>query len=88
MQIYLLFIFFKAIVNETLSAGNKKNDNMESIYETLYTLFSVAIANAFPDIPDPPIVIAPSGANPKFGDYQCNSAMPIANLYKQMGKKR
>lgn len=57
-----------------------------SILKTLYEIFSAAICLACPDVADPPIDIALSGTNPKFGDYQCNSAMPIANLYKQLGK--
>lgn len=60
---------------------------MESIQETLNSLFNQAILAAFPDITDAPVVISVSGNNPKFGDYQCNSAMPIANIYKQLGKK-
>nr|CAH7730322.1 unnamed protein product [Callosobruchus chinensis] len=60
---------------------------MESTTEALDNLFRTAISAAFPDIQDPPVVIALAGNNPKFGDYQCNSAMPIANIYKQAGKK-
>lgn len=60
---------------------------MESIQEIFNDLFHQAITTAFPDITDAPVVISVSGNNPKFGDYQCNSAMPIANIYKQLGKK-
>lgn len=60
---------------------------MESIHSILSTLFENAILQAFPDLVDPPIVIALSGNNPKFGDYQCNSAMPISNNLKQQGIK-
>lgn len=60
---------------------------MESIQELLRSLFEEAIASAFPDLTDAPVVITVSANNPKFGDYQCNSAMPIANAYKQLGKK-
>lgn len=60
---------------------------MESIQGILNDLFNQAITSAFPDITDPPVVITISGNNPKFGDYQCNSAMPISNIYKQAGKK-
>lgn len=59
---------------------------MDSILDTLNNLFSTAIKEAFPDIPDAPVVIALSGNNPKFGDYQCNSALQISNIFKQMGK--
>lgn len=60
---------------------------MENIIEILEKTFSQAIASAYPDIIDPPVIITLSGNNPKFGDYQCNSALPLANIYKQMGKK-
>lgn len=60
---------------------------MESINGILNDIFSRAISAAFPDITDAPVVISISANNPKFGDYQCNSAMPIANIYKQLGKK-
>ncbi|XP_056630982.1 arginine--tRNA ligase, cytoplasmic [Diorhabda sublineata] len=60
---------------------------LQSINDILFNLFSTAISTAFPDITDPPVTIALAGTNPKFGDYQCNSAMPLANIYKQLGKK-
>lgn len=60
---------------------------MESIQGILRDLLAQAIASAFPDLTDAPVIITVSGNNPKFGDYQCNSAMPIANIYKQAGKK-
>lgn len=57
-----------------------------SIQDNLYEIFQQAITEAIIDITDPPIVITLAN-NVKFGDYQCNSAMPIANIYKQLGKK-
>lgn len=59
---------------------------MQSIVGILTDVFSKAISKAFPDLPDAPVDIALSGNNPKFGDYQCNSAMQISNIYKQLGK--
>lgn len=61
---------------------------MHSITDILTDLFSKAISSAYPDVPEAPVVIALSGNNPKFGDYQCNSALPIANIFKQTGKKQ
>lgn len=72
---------------EERSVKATSGTSMECIQEVLYNVFSHAINAAFPDLPDAPVVIALAGNNPKFGDYQCNSAMPIANLYKQIGKK-
>lgn len=52
------------------------------IVDELKNIFEFAIGSAYPDLEDPPIVITLSGNNPKFGDYQCNSAMPISQLLK------
>ena len=52
---------------------------MISVFDTLYSLFEKAINEVYPDLTDPPIVISSSN-NPKFGDYQCNSALPICKL--------
>lgn len=56
-----------------------------SISEELNNIFEKAINSAFPEIPDPPIVITPAG-NPKFGDYQCNSVMPLRKILEEQGK--
>ena len=53
--------------------------NMPSVVEILIDLFRDAIAQAYPDLPDPPCPVAPSA---KQGDYQFNGAMPIAGLLK------
>jgi arginyl-tRNA synthetase len=45
----------------------------------LYSLFEKAISESYPNLTDPPVVIAPSN-NSKFGDYQCNSALPLCKL--------
>lgn len=57
-------------------------DRPIAVTEHLVETFSNAIAAAFPTLQNvPPAVIAP-GNNPKFGDYQCNSAMGIVALIK------
>lgn len=79
-----------AILNRAISkfaADTNKTNAMENIQDVLYTVFSQAISAAYPDVTDAPVVITLSGNNPKFGDYQCNSAMPIANILKQLGKE-
>lgn len=60
---------------------------MISIIDHLTQLFSSAIASAYPNLTNPPTVIAVSGKGVKFGDYQCNSALPIAGLLKSAGIK-
>ncbi|XP_038222253.1 arginine--tRNA ligase, cytoplasmic [Zerene cesonia] len=52
------------------------------LVDELKNIFTIAIEAAYPDLEDPPVVITLSGNNPKFGDYQCNSAMPISQLLK------
>ncbi|XP_063626161.1 arginine--tRNA ligase, cytoplasmic [Cydia splendana] len=52
------------------------------ILDELKNVFEIAITSAYPDLEDAPVVITLSGNNPKFGDYQCNSAMPISQLLK------
>ncbi|KAK4887234.1 hypothetical protein RN001_003505 [Aquatica leii] len=84
---YRLEILKRAAAAESAKSSSRNNKTMDTVQEILIDVFGKAIADAFPDLPDPPIVIALSGNNPKFGDYQCNSALPIANSYKQSGTK-
>lgn len=57
---------------------------MESLLESLVELFATAVNTAYPDVPDAPVPLAVSGSS-QFGDYQCNAAMPIAQLLKGQG---
>lgn len=57
-----------------------------SIRNNICTVFHKAIVAAYPDIMDPPIIVTTS-SNPKFGDYQCNSAMPLAQQLSNSGTK-
>ncbi|GLV39941.1 Arginyl-tRNA synthetase [Carabus blaptoides fortunei] len=84
-----LAILNRAIATEQGKKGVKKQKpaGMLSIQEELSDIFAQGISAAFPDVPDAPVVIALSGTNPKFGDYQCNSAMPIAGILKSQGIK-
>ncbi|KAL0279634.1 UNVERIFIED_CONTAM: hypothetical protein PYX00_001145 [Menopon gallinae] len=66
--------------------NHQTGNSIYSIHLALSEVFEDAIKNAFPDLVDVPILIALS-SNPKFGDYQCNSAMPIAQLLKGQGVK-
>lgn len=64
---------------------NSLQNTMESLLESLSDLFTKAIVQAYPDIPDPPVPLTTS-TSAQFGDYQCNAAMPIAQLLKGQGK--
>ncbi|XP_046816282.1 arginine--tRNA ligase, cytoplasmic isoform X2 [Vespa crabro] len=60
--------------------------NGTSILEILFNLFQNAIAAAYPNLVDPPIVIAVS-SNAKFGDYEFSSSMQIVRLLNTSGTK-
>lgn len=49
-------------------------------------VFTQAITAAYPSLPSPPIVITES-TKAAFGDYQCNSAMPISQQLKAQNIK-
>ena len=52
---------------------------MININSRLQEIFGWAIRAAHPDLENPPLVVTPS-QQPKFGDYQCNSAMGISQV--------
>lgn len=52
---------------------------MININSCLQEVFGAAIQAAYPDLENPPLVVTPS-QQPKFGDYQCNSAMGITQV--------
>ncbi|XP_015605733.1 probable arginine--tRNA ligase, cytoplasmic isoform X2 [Cephus cinctus] len=83
-----------AILKRAVEAESSKNNavpsidsnTLISIQDALSHLFKEAIIATYPDLPDPPVTIAIAG-NPKFGDYQCNSAMSISKLLSAQGIK-
>lgn len=58
---------------------NKPSKNMINIISGLQEVFGCAIKAAYPDLENPPLIVTPS-QQPKFGDYQCNSAMGISQV--------
>lgn len=50
--------------------------------EFLTKLFDIAITASFPELPNPPQAIIAVGL--KFSDYQCNSAMKLADALKSI----
>lgn len=64
---------------------SKSRSFMESPRDILLKMFKRAVWAAFPDIEDPLIPVLPS-TNEKFGDYQCNAAMPLSQALKKAGK--
>ena len=78
-------MFFRLIdnINKIISVEMSK-----SIIDYIQSIFDVAIASAFPDLPlvkSPIIPVQPKME--KFGDYQCNAALPIASIFKEKGEK-
>lgn len=53
-----------------------------SITDHLVSVFTAAISLAFPSIPNLPTAIIAPSSNPKFGDYQCNSAMALVKIFR------
>ncbi|KAF3841170.1 hypothetical protein F7725_007032 [Dissostichus mawsoni] len=60
--------------------------SMTNILHRLEEIFCEAIRAAYPELEDPPLSVA-SSQQPRFGEYQCNSAMAIAQILKAKGVK-
>lgn len=52
---------------------------MMNINQRLQEVFGEAIRAACPELDNPPLAVAPN-QQAKFGDYQCNSAMAMAQV--------
>lgn len=75
------------ILRRSLQAERKRpTKNMININRRLQEVFGCAIKAAYPDLENPPLVVTPS-QQPKFGDYQCNSAMAISQMLKAKEQK-
>ena len=84
-----------AILKRTIEAERGKTQgamkatgtcNATSVYDTLFDLFEKAISAVYPNVSNPPVIITSSN-NPKFGDYQCNSAMSLTKQLSSIGIK-
>ncbi|XP_012511218.1 PREDICTED: arginine--tRNA ligase, cytoplasmic isoform X2 [Propithecus coquereli] len=75
------------ILRRSLQAErNRPTKNMININSRLQEVFGCAIKAAYPDLENPPLIVTPS-QQPKFGDYQCNSAMGISQMLKTKEQK-
>lgn len=63
-----------------------ESSDVISINSTLSKIFQKSINEAYPNVSNPPVIVTTSN-NVKFGDYQCNSAMPLARQLSS-GKDR
>ncbi|CAG0885283.1 unnamed protein product, partial [Darwinula stevensoni] len=82
---YRLSIMKRSMENGRSPKKHAEGDHMNNIIGLLSTAFHEAVKKAFPKLDDPPIAILPA-SNPKFGDYQFNSAMGISQHYKSSHK--
>ncbi|XP_072517868.1 arginine--tRNA ligase, cytoplasmic [Salminus brasiliensis] len=79
---YRLNILKKSLQEERSYSGK----SMTNINQRLQEIFGDAISVAYPDLENPPLSVAPNQQG-KFGDYQCNSAMAMAQMMKSKGLK-
>lgn len=63
-------------LQEEMSQNGK---TMLNINQRLQQIFGEAISTAYPDLENPPLAVTPN-QQAKFGDYQCNSAMAMAQV--------
>ncbi|KAG7252769.1 hypothetical protein CRUP_021410 [Coryphaenoides rupestris] len=63
-----------------------RGEAMLNIVQRLQEVFSRAVGVAWPQVAAPPLAVTPN-QQPKFGDYQCNSAMALAQILKSSGQK-
>ncbi|XP_029673443.1 arginine--tRNA ligase, cytoplasmic [Formica exsecta] len=85
-RIAILTRTIEAERNKASAMSNTSQSNVISINNTLCEIFRKAITAAYPDVLNPPIIVTVS-SNSKFGDYQCNSAMPLAQQLNSSGNK-
>ncbi|KAM6907260.1 arginine--tRNA ligase, cytoplasmic [Xenentodon cancila] len=60
--------------------------SMVNINQRLQEIFGEAIRVSCPELDNPPLAVTPN-QQAKFGDYQCNSAMAMAQMLKAKGVK-
>uniref|UniRef100_A0A8C2ZGM7 Arginine--tRNA ligase, cytoplasmic n=1 Tax=Cyclopterus lumpus TaxID=8103 RepID=A0A8C2ZGM7_CYCLU len=76
------------ILKRSLQGGRTADccKSMTNINQRLQEVFGEAIRAACPELDDPPVSVA-ANQQAKFGDYQCNSAMALAQMLKAQGVK-
>lgn len=79
---YQLGILERSVAEEAA----KGSDAMEDYCRCLIAFFTSAVYAAFPNLIDC-IVQVTQSTNEKFGDYQCNAALPITQVLKGQGIK-
>uniref|UniRef100_A0A8C4Y6P9 Arginine--tRNA ligase, cytoplasmic n=1 Tax=Gopherus evgoodei TaxID=1825980 RepID=A0A8C4Y6P9_9SAUR len=80
---YRLNVLQKSLQEER----NKSVKSMININSRIQEIFRDAIKAAYPDLEKPPLAVTPS-QQPKFGDYQCNSAMSITKMLPKTSEQK
>uniref|UniRef100_G3WRU8 Arginine--tRNA ligase, cytoplasmic n=2 Tax=Sarcophilus harrisii TaxID=9305 RepID=G3WRU8_SARHA len=76
------------VLQKSLQAErNRPTKSMININSRLQELFAYAIKVAYPDLENPPLIVTPS-QQPKFGDYQCNSAMGLTKMLLKIKEEK
>lgn len=84
---YRLNILKRCLQEDSPVSGQVPDSKaMLNINQRLQQLFGGAIAASYPELEHPPLAVTPS-QQAKFGDYQCNSAMAMAQMLKAKGAK-
>ncbi|XP_066447211.1 arginine--tRNA ligase, cytoplasmic [Eleutherodactylus coqui] len=79
---YRLNILRKSLQEEK----DRSVKSMININVQLQEIFGRAIRASYPELVNAPLAVTPS-QQPKFGDYQCNSAMAMTQMLKARGEK-
>ncbi|MEQ2168751.1 hypothetical protein GOODEAATRI_018013, partial [Goodea atripinnis] len=72
---YRLNVMKRSLQEETTHCSK----SMLNIIQRLQDVFGEAIRTSFPELDNPPLAVTPN-QQAKFGDYQCNSAMAMAQV--------
>ncbi|MEQ2221312.1 Arginine--tRNA ligase, cytoplasmic, partial [Ilyodon furcidens] len=79
---YRLNVMKRSLQEETTHCSK----SMLNIIQRLQDVFGEAIRTSFPELDNPPLAVTPN-QQAKFGDYQCNSAMAMAQMLKAKGTR-
>ncbi|KAF7648839.1 hypothetical protein LDENG_00151030 [Lucifuga dentata] len=79
---YRLNVLKRSLQEEKSCCSN----SMMNINQQLQEIFSEAIRASCPELDNPPLAVTPN-QQAKFADYQCNSAMAMAQMLKAKGVK-
>ncbi|KAG7517067.1 arginine-tRNA ligase, cytoplasmic [Solea senegalensis] len=74
------------ILKRSLQDVSLSTKSMININQQLQLIFAEAIRASCPELDDAPLAVTPN-QQAKFGDYQCNSAMSMAQMLKAKGIK-